>query len=90
MERKTWKEFHYDLRWSTRIYTLAAVLVIGFSYVFNAWSTNWTMTIVAAIAGILFVESFAYYFAHHPKAWKSMRWVLALIILMMILLGATH
>ena len=87
MNAKSWKEFHRDLSWSTRIYTLTVVLVIVFSYLFDPWSTNWTMTIIAAIAGILFVESFAFYFEHHPQAWKVFRWVVALLILSLLLLG---
>ena len=88
MEKKSWKEFHNDLSWSTRIYTLAVLLVIVFSHWFDAWSTNWTMTIIAAIAGILFLESFAFYFIHHPRAWKAVRWILILLVLALLLTGA--
>ena len=87
MEKKSWKEFHNDLSWSTRIYTLAVVLVIIFSYCFEAWSSNWTMTIIAAIAAILFFETFAFYFIHHPKVWKAIRWILLLIVIALILIG---
>jgi phosphatidylserine synthase len=64
------------------------VLVIVFSFFFNAWSTNWTFTMIAAIAGILFVETFAYYFVHHPRAWQVVRWLFILLLLCLMLIGS--
>ena len=90
MPRKTLKQFHKELSWSTRIYTLLTIVTIIGAFVFNAWSTNWAMTIAVALAVILFVESFALYFLHHPRAWRWMRWVirlLALLILALLLMG---
>lgn len=75
------------MRWSTRIYTLTVVLVILFSVFFNAWDTNWTMTIIAVIAALLFFETFAYAFAHHPTTWKTLRWILVLILAALLLTG---
>ncbi len=89
MEKKTFKDFHNDLSWSTRIYTLLVVLTVVLSYVFDAWSGNWALTIVAALAAILFVETFAIYFKKHPKIWRSIRIILILILLMLLLIGAT-
>lgn len=87
MEVKSWKEFHRDLRWSTRIYTLAAVLVILFSVLFNAWSTDWALTIVAVIAALLFIETFAYGHAHNPRLWDTIRWILILLLIAFLLMG---
>ncbi|MDH3649057.1 MAG: hypothetical protein OEQ53_05200 [Saprospiraceae bacterium] len=87
MHRKTWKDFHRDLSWSTRIYTLLTLLIIVLSYFFKAWDTNWAMTMIVALAAILFVESFAIVFLHHPKLWLFIRWMLILVLLGLILMG---
>lgn len=88
MERKTLKQFHRDLSWSTRIYTLLVILTILLSVIFDAWNTNWAFTVVIALALILFVESFAVAFYRHPKIWKTIRWMMLLILLALILIGA--
>lgn len=87
MNRKTWKEFHRDLSWSTRIYTLLTVLIIGLAHFFHAWDTNWVMTMIVAMAGILFVESFALISYRHPKLWTFIRWFLILLLLGLVLTG---
>lgn len=88
MERKTLKQFHHELSWSTRIYTLATVLTIVGSFAFDAWNTNWVLTIVSVLAVILFVESFAILFFKHPRAWRIIRWVVLLILLALLLISA--
>ncbi len=88
MERRTLKQFHKDLSWSTRIYTLMTVLVIVGSYIFDAWGTNWALTVVMAIAVILFVESFAISFHRHPKTWRVVRWILLLVLLALMLISS--
>ncbi len=85
MEKKSFRQFHRDLSWSTRIYTLLTVCLIIGAFVFNAWETNWALTMVAAIAVILFVESFALSMQNHPKTWQAIRWILFLILLALLL-----
>jgi low affinity Fe/Cu permease len=88
MEKKTFETFHKDLSWSTRIYALMVVVTIVLSALFDAWSHNWVLTIIGAIAIVLFVETFAIYFHNHPKAWRTVRLILFLILLAMLLIGA--
>ena len=87
MERKTLKQFHNNLSWSTRIYTLLTVATISLSYFFDAWNTNWVKTIVLALAIILFAETFEIMFHKHPKIWKAIRWIIILIVLAFFLIG---
>ena len=88
MERRPLKEFHKDLNWSTRIYTLMTIATIVLSIVFDAWSYNWTFTILVAIAIVLFVETFAIYFHKYPKTLRIVRLLLFLALLAMLLIGA--
>ncbi len=88
MEKKTFKDFHRDLSWSARIYTLLVVATIALSMVFDSWSQNWVMTIIGALAIILFVETFALAFQNHPKTWRIIRMILFLILLAFLLIGA--
>lgn len=90
MKRKTLKEFNNELSWATRIYTLLAVAVIGFAYLTNASGNNWVMTILLAISAILFVETFAISFHRHPKIWKTIRWILIMILTSLVLIGLTY
>lgn len=90
MKRKTLKEFNNELSWATRIYTLLAVAVIGFAYLTNASGSNWVMTILLAIASILFVETFAISFHRHPKTWKMIRWILIMILISLMLISLTY
>lgn len=87
MEVKSWKEFNRDLRWSTRIYVLSVLLVILFSFMFNAWSTDWALTIISVIAALLLIETFAYGHAHNPGAWATIRWILLMILIAFLLMG---
>ena len=88
MERKTLKQFHKELSWSTRIYTLLTVALLVGAYVFEANQTNWALPITGAIALVLFVESFAISFHRHPKTWRLIKWAVILILLTLLLIGA--
>lgn len=85
MPEKTLNEFHRDLSWSTRIYTLLTVVIALGAFVFDAWNTNWAITMVVGLAVVLFVESFALYFQKHPRAWRLIRWGLLLLLLLLLL-----
>jgi hypothetical protein len=81
MERKTLKDFHKQLSWSTRIYTLLTIVLVAGAFLFDAWSTNWALAMVLAVAVVLLVESFAVSFHRHPRTWRIIRWILILILM---------
>ena len=87
MERKTLKQFHKELSWSTRIYVLLTVALLGGAYLFDANNTNWTLPVIGALSVVLFVESFAISFHRHPKTWRVIRWAVVLILLALLLIG---
>lgn len=87
MERKTLKQFHKDLSWSTRIYTLLTIALLAGAYLFDANNTSWALPIAGALAVILFVESFAISFHRHPKSWRLIWWTIALILMALLLIG---
>lgn len=87
MPGKTLNEFHRDLSWSTRIYTLLTIVIAVGAFLFKAWTTNWAMTMIIGLAVILFVESFAFYFQRHPRLWRLIRWGLLLLLLLLLLTG---
>lgn len=87
MEVKSWKEFNMDLRWSTRIYTLSVVLAILFSVIFNAWHTDWALTVVAVVGALFLIETFVYGYAHNPRTWQAILWILLLILVALLLMG---
>ena len=87
MEAKSWKKFSTDLRWSTRIYVLAAILAILFSVIFNAWHTNWVMTVIAVVGTLFLVETFVYGYAHNPGIWQTILWILLLLLIAILLMG---
>jgi len=88
MEHKSLKQFHKELSWSTRIYTLLTVALLVGAYVFDANQTSWALPIAGAIAVVLFVESFAISFHRHPKTWRVIKWAVILILLTLLLIGA--
>lgn len=87
MGTKNFEQFNKELSWSTRIYTLATVVVAIGAYVFQAWDTDFAFTIIVAIAIILFIETFAIYFHKHPKFWKTFRLIVLLLFLALLLIG---
>ena len=87
MERKTLKELHRDLSWSTRIYTLLTIVLVIGAHVFKAWESDWAMTIVVALAVVLLVESFAIVFHRYPNTWRLIRWGLLLMVLALLFIG---
>lgn len=88
MAEKTLNDFHRSLSWSTRIYTLLTIAIAVGAFIFDAWSTNWAMTMMVALAVVLFVESFALYFQNHPRTWRIVRWGLFLLLLLLLLTGS--
>ena len=87
MQRKTLKQFHQGLSWSTRIYTLLTVCLVVGAHFFKAWETDWALTMIIALAMVLLVESFAISFHRHPKTWQVIRGVLLLILLALLLIS---
>ena len=87
MSDKTLNEFHRGLSWSTRIFTLLTLIIAAGAFLFDAWNTNWAMTMVVGLAVVLFVESFALYFQHHPRAWRLAKWGLLLLLLLLLITG---
>lgn len=87
MGTKSFEEFNKELSWSTRIYTLATVVIAIGAFIFNAWETNFAFTIIVGIAIILFIETFAIYFHKHPKLWRMFRIIILLIFLALLLIG---
>lgn len=89
MARKTLKQFHKELGWSTRIYTLLTIALAICAFIFDAWNTDWVLTVICALAIILCVESFAISFHRHPKTWRVIWWSIVLILLAVLLIGFT-
>ena len=87
MERKTLKQFHKELSWSTRIYTLLTVVLVAGAYLFDAHANSWALPMAGALAVILFVESFAISFHRHPNTWRLIRWAVTLVLLALLLIG---
>ena len=87
MASKSLYDFHRGLSWSTRIYTLLTISIAVGAFLFDAWNTNWAMTMVVGLAVVLFVESFALYFQHHPRMWRLVRWGLLLLLMLLLLIG---
>lgn len=79
MEKKTWRTWNQNLSWSTKVYVLLAVLIGIGSFAFQAWSTNWSVTILFALAIILLVEHFSIVAHRHPKSWKIFKWIILLL-----------
>lgn len=84
---KTLKQLNYDLPWSTRIFTLMALIVVVGAFLLNAWTTNFALTIALTLAVLLLLESFVISIQRHPRTWKMIRWTLLLLLLMLLLLG---
>ena len=87
MEKRSFYQFNQDLHWSTRIFTLMAVLVLLGAFLFNAWGTNWALTVAVVLAVLLLVESIILSVQHHPRTWRAVGWVLLLLLLTMLLVG---
>lgn len=69
------------LSWETKIYVALAVLITVGSFLFDAWSTNWVLTILVGLASILLIEHFWIIAHRHPQAWRTFKWTLLLIAL---------
>ena len=85
MKHKTFREFHNELSWSVRIQVLMAVGIIAGALIFDAWESDWALTMLFAITLVLGVESFALSFRHHPKTWRLIRWGLLLALMALLL-----
>ncbi len=87
LEPKNIHQFHRDLRWSTRIYTLIALIIGIGAFVFNLWETQWALVMLCALGVALFIESFAISFHRHPKTWRVIRFVILLILALLLFIG---
>lgn len=87
MERKTLKQFHTNLTWQSRIYALVVIATVVFSHFFNAWGGNWTTTIIAVVATVLFLDTFNISFHRNPRRWQLIKWAIILLVLALLLIG---
>jgi hypothetical protein len=87
MKRRTLRDFHNELSWNTKIYTLLAISVLLLARFTSALTTDFAVTIVLGLLVILFVESFAIISFNHPGAWVYVKWVVILLVLAFVLLG---
>lgn len=85
---QNFRAFPQDISWSTLFYTLMAIIVIAGAFLLQAWSTNFALTILLSIAAILFIESIILSILHHPRTWRNTGWILLLLLLAALLIGA--
>lgn len=86
-EPRPFKKYHNELTWATRIHVILTLALIGGAVLFDAWNTDWALTIIFAVTVVLGVESYALLFRNHPKAWRLLRWGLLLGLLALLLSG---
>lgn len=87
LERKDLKQFHRDLRWSTRIYTLIAIIIGIGAFALHLWGTQWALMMMMALGVALFVETFAISFHRHPRTWRVIRWAILLLLVALLLIA---
>lgn len=87
MQRKTLKDFHNELSWNTKIYTLLAITVLLLARFTSAFETDFAITIALGLMVVLFVESFAIVSLNHPTLWLYIKWTIILLVLAFILIG---
>lgn len=87
MKSSNWQTLDRELSWSTKIYVLVAIVIAVGSFIFDAWSSNWSLTMLVAIAVIFLVEHFWVVARRHPKAWRIFKWTVLLIGLAGLLLA---
>ena len=87
MEGKSWSSLNKSVSWSTKIYVLAAIVLGVGSFVFNAWSGNWIIPMLLALASVLLVEHFWIVAHRHPKSWRIFKWMFLIVILALLLLS---
>ena len=85
MKMKTIQDFHHELSWNTKIYTLLAITVLLVARFSSALETDFAITMVIALMVILFVESFTIVLTKYPVLWKYTKWLIFLILLGMLL-----
>ena len=87
MKRKTLRDFHNELSWNTKIYTLLAIVVLVLARFTSAFTSDFALTMALGLLVILFVESFAIISFKYPKVWQYVKWGVILLVLGFILLG---
>jgi hypothetical protein len=90
LSRKTLGQFHKDLRWSTRIYVLIAVILGVGAFVLGLWGAYRAIAMVLAIGLVLFAEFVALAFQRHAGIWRIIAWSVALILAALLLIGWQH
>lgn len=87
LSRKTFTQFHKDLRWSTRAYVLMAVILGLGAFMLGLWGAYRAVAMILAIALVLLAEFAALSFQHHAKIWRIIGWSLILILAALLLIG---
>ena len=85
MKSKTIRDFHNELSWNTKLYTLLAITVLLVAKFTSALETDFAITMVIGLLIILFVESFTIVSLHYPRLWKYTKWGIILIFLGLLL-----
>lgn len=85
---KTLKEFNQTVSWSTRIYVLMTITLMISTFLLNAWSGSFALSIALSVAIVLLAETILLSVQHHPRTWHIIGWILLLVLFLLLLVGA--
>ncbi len=81
------EKFNKELTWNTKIFVLLSVLLITFSYVFNAPESGYTLPVITSLLVLMFVELLLHAYYKHPALWHVIKWVILFLAMGLILMG---
>ncbi len=87
LSKKTFRQFQQDLRWSTRVYVLIAVVLGLGAFFLGIWGPYRAVAMIFAIALVLFTELAARSLQRHANTWRITAWALLLILAALLLIG---
>ncbi len=69
------------------LFPLACLLLIGFSFGYNAFNTDFSLAISSALFVLLLVEALLFIFKSYTPFWARIRWLILGALALLILIG---
>lgn len=88
MSFKKFKEFNNNVSWNSKFYVLLVVCFMLFVWIFQDNSSTYAAPAMMAIVVVLLVDFGIRYFVEHPRIWMSVRWIIFLLVMLLVLIGA--
>jgi len=89
MSQKTFRSFNNDLSMNTKAYILLCFILLFLTFTTNTNTVGYAFMTIIALFIVLLIENFLIIASLHPNIWKTIKWTIFFIIVLLVLIGSS-